>query len=87
MKSQAIGPYYGIQCDEVCDSSNWEQLGLILRYVKGKKPVERLLGFIPCDCITGRALCQNIMKSISDAGLDNQLCRSQTMDGAGNMAG
>ena len=37
IKTQSIGPYYGIQCDEVTDSSNWEQLGLVLQYVKEKK--------------------------------------------------
>ena len=30
VKNQAIGAYYGFQCDEVTDSSNWEQLGLVL---------------------------------------------------------
>ena len=24
VKSQQFGPYYGIVCDEVSDSSNWE---------------------------------------------------------------
>ena len=87
VKSQAIGPYYGYQCDEVSDCSNWEQLGLVLRYTVGRKPVERLLEFIPCECITGEALCEKIIESLTNAGLDIQFCRSQTMDGAGNMSG
>ena len=87
IKNQTIGPYYGIQCDEVSDSSNWEQLGLVLRYIKNNKPVERLFEFIPCEKITGEALCQKIIQSLTTAGLDIQYCRSQTMDGAGNMAG
>ena len=53
VKNQAIGAYYGFQCDEVTDGSNWEQLGLILRYVKDHQPVEHLLEYIPCDCTTG----------------------------------
>eukprot|EP00731_Ephydatia_muelleri_P015428 Em0008g1148a len=76
---------YGIQCDEVTDSSNWEQLGLVLRYVKGNKPVERLLEFIPCDCTTGEALCHNAIEALTGVGLDVKLCQSQTMDGAGNI--
>ena len=87
IQEQAIGLYYGIQCDEVTDSSNWEQLGLLLRYVKGNKPVERLLEFIPCDCTTGEALCHNAIEALTGVGLDVKLCRSQTMDGAGNMSG
>ena len=43
VKSQTIGPYYGSQRDEVIAGSNWKQLGLILHYIKEKKPVERLL--------------------------------------------
>ena len=87
IKNQAIGAYYGFQCDEVTDSNNWEQLGLILRYVKDHQAVERLLEYIPCECTTGEALCQNVIQALTDAGLDIKLCRSQTMDGAGNMAG
>ena len=69
------------------DTSNWKQLGLIICYIEGGKPVERLHEFIPSDCITGEALCQNVMKSLSGVGLDIQLCHSQTMDGAGDMTG
>ncbi len=87
VKAQDIGPYYSYQCDEVTDSSNWEQLGIVLRYSKFNQPVERLLEFIACEKITGEALCTNIIESLSKAGLDVNLCRFQTMDGAGNMAG
>ena len=52
VKSQQCGPYYGIVCEEVSDSSNWEQLGLVLR-LQNHKPAEKLLEFIPCDTITG----------------------------------
>ena len=48
--------------------------------------MERLLEFIPCESITGEALCQHIVESLTGAGLDVRLCQSQTMDGAGNMA-
>lgn len=84
---QVIGPYYGFQCDEVTDVSNWEQLGIVIRYVKDSKPVERLLEFVSCEKITGEDLCENLIKSQQSCGLDVQFCRSMTMDGAGNMAG
>lgn len=84
---QGIGPYYGIQCDEVTDSSNWEQLGLVIRYTVHGQPKERLLEFIECETITGVEIASKLIESLSNAGLDTQLCRSQTMDGAGNMSG
>ena len=43
--------------------------------------VERLLEFISAEAITGEALCGLIIRSMSNDGLDIQLCRSQTMDG------
>ena len=87
VNDQVIGPYYGFQCDEVTDVSNWEQLGIVIRYVKDSKPVERLLEFVSCEKITGEDLCENLIKSQQSCGLDVQFCRSMTMDGAGNMAG
>ncbi|VDI02111.1 Hypothetical predicted protein [Mytilus galloprovincialis] len=87
MKSQPFGGYFGIQCDEVSDTSNWEQLGLVLRYVVDGVPVERLLEFILAEETTGESLCNLVVQSLASNGLDIQLCRSQTMDGAGNMSG
>lgn len=48
---------------------------------------ERLLEFIECETITGVEIASKLIESLSNAGLDTQLCRSQTMDGAGNMSG
>mgnify|MGYP000751363744 FL=1 len=87
IKSQAFGPFYGYQCDEVTDSSNWEQLGLVVRYTQNNKPIERLLEFVSCEEITGEAICNNVVSCLTKLGLNIQNCRSQTMDGAGNMAG
>ena len=87
VNEQAIGPYYGFQCDEVTDISNWEQLGIVIRYVKENKPVEHLLEFVSCEEITGKDLCDKLIKSQQSCGLDIRFCRSMTMDGAGNMAG
>jgi hypothetical protein len=87
VRSQTIGPYFGFQCDEVTDVSNWEQLGIVLRYTDESKPVERLLEFVACELISGAAIADKIIESISEVGLDLIKCRSQTMDGAGNMAG
>ncbi|CAC5365225.1 unnamed protein product [Mytilus coruscus] len=49
--------------------------------------VEKLLEFVQAKETTGTALCGLIVKALTDAGLDIQFCRVQTMDGAGNMSG
>ncbi len=33
--------FFGVQADEVTDASNWEQLVIVVRYVKETKIVER----------------------------------------------
>ena len=47
----------------------------MLRYTVNNKPVERLLELIPCE---------HIVELLTGAV---RICRCQTMDGAGNMAG
>ena len=47
--------------------------------------MERLLEYIPCESTTGEASCQHIVESLTGAGLDVCLCRSQTMDYAWNV--
>ena len=37
--------FYSISIDEVTDVANWEQLGIILRYVKEGQAIEKLVGF------------------------------------------
>ena len=54
--SQPYGSLFGIQIDEVTDSTNIEQLGIILRYVFEGKPRERLFEYIDCDRRTGEEL-------------------------------
>ena len=85
--SQEMGPFYGISADEVTDVSNWEQLGLVLRYVKDGKPIERVIEYMKCDKTTGDAISDQIVNALKSLKLDPKNCRSQTYDGAGNMAG
>ena len=55
---------FGIFADEVTDVSNWEQLGIIIRYVKDCEPIERLLEFVPCEDIKGKSLCIYLVKAL-----------------------
>lgn len=87
VKGQAAGSYYAVIADKVTDCSNWEQLGIVLRYVKDNAPVERLLEYVKCDGITGEEIAEEIIQCLSKVGLDTDKCRCQTYDGAGNMAG
>lgn len=78
---------YGISADEVTDISNWEQIGLVVRFLKNGEPVEKLIDFIECESCTGKVICDRILQSLQHVGLDPTLCRAQTYDGAANMAG
>jgi hypothetical protein len=81
------GGFYGIQADEVTDVSNWEQLGLVVRYVCDGRAVERLLEYIKYESCTGEKVCGAIINTLQQLQLDPMLYRAQTDDGAGNMAG
>ena len=45
-QDQHFGPYYGYQCDEVTDTRNWEQVGLVVRYQKNGAPVCHSLFYV-----------------------------------------
>ena len=83
---QWYGPF-GIKIDEVTDSANIEQLGIILQYVFEGKPRERLFEYIDCDRTTGEELCNSIFKVFEKSPFYIKDCRSQTMDGAANKSG
>ena len=87
IKEQETGPFYGLVADEVTDSANWEQLAIMVRYTRNGKPVERLLEYVQCESITGVAIADKLLETVKSANLDPKYCRSQTYDGAGNMAG
>ena len=79
--------FFGLEADEVTDLSGWEQLGLVLRYVKDNQPVERLVSFIACENVRGASICDKLFEALSGFGIDRNLCRAQAYDGAGSMAG
>ena len=87
IRSQKIGPKFAIQADEVTDISNSEQLGLVVRYVKNGKPIERLIEYIECESITGEALCEDIKQTLLKLNLRLEDTISQAYDGAANFSG
>ena len=85
--SQPCGPLFGIQIDEVTNSANIEELGIILQYLFEGKPRESLFEYIDCDRATGEELCNSIFNILEKSPFNIKDCRSQTIDGAANMSG
>lgn len=81
------GAFYGIIADEVTDVSDWEQLGVAIRYVQDHAAVERLVEFVACTSVKGEDLCMHLMNTLRMLGLDPKACRAQAYDGAGAMSG
>ena len=79
--------YYGILADEVTDVSDWEQLGVALRYVKDNVAHERLVEFVACESVTGNDICEYLLSTLQQLGLSPNNCRAQAYDGAGAMSG
>ena len=82
--------YFSILADEARDSSNQEQMSLVLRYFDATRleAREEFMGFVHCsEGLTGKGLSNVILKKIKELDLDIMLCRGQGYDGAASMAG
>ena len=62
VNGQAAGSYCDIIADEITDSSNWKQLGIVLRYVKDNEPLDKLLEYVKCEGIAGEEIAKEIME-------------------------
>ena len=69
VKTQPSSQFYGIVADEVTDSSNWEQLGIIVPYIQNSEPVEKLVEYVKCSRIT-EDIAELIIESLTNLGLD-----------------
>ena len=47
IKNEPEGPFYSLSADAVTDVSNWEQLGVTVRYTKDCSPVKNAIGVPP----------------------------------------
>ena len=68
--------FYSISIDEVTDVANWEQLGIVLRYVKEGQAIEKLVGFEACKKVCGIDIFNTVKNFLQDCGVDMKLCRS-----------
>ena len=81
---------FSVITDEVTDSSNKEQLAVVLRYVNPTDNCirEDLVSFLECNGgISGQALAKMLLDFLTKHDLDPNNLRGQAYDGAGNMAG
>ena len=58
--------------------SNWEQLGIAIRYIKHNQAVERILEYVGCEATTGKFICRKILECLVTAGLHPNRCQAQT---------
>ena len=59
----------------------------MVRYVKGSEIIERLVSFFDCESTTGESICEKVFEVLKRINASPTMCRAQTYDGAGNMAG
>ena len=79
---------FSLLADEASDSSNKEQLPLVLRFVDKERNVREFFGFYECeDGVTGQAIATLILKPVQELGLSMDFDKGQCYDGAGNMSG
>ena len=67
--------------------STWDQLGIVVHHVRNCQAIEKLLEFLQCDDINRASIAEFIINALNNAGLNPQMCRTQTCDGAGTMTG
>ena len=63
--------FFEISADKVTDEPNWEQLGIVVRYVRNCQTIKKLL---ECDDIKGASIVEFIINSLNNAGLNPQMC-------------
>ena len=79
---------FSLLADEASDSSNKEQLPLVLRFADKERNVREFFGFYECeDGVTGQAIATLILKPVQELGLSMDFDKGQCYDGAGNMSG
>ena len=70
--------------DEASDTTNKEQMPLVLRFVDKKfDSKEEFLWFLHCKSgLSGKSLSETLLRTISDLNLDINVCREQGYDQA-----
>jgi len=83
----AEAQYYGIETDEVSDTTGKEFVSIILRYVSGYQILERLVGLVRVEDMSGKGLSTILKTRLESIGLKLTNIVGQCYDGASNMSG
>ena len=73
IKSQKRSHFFGLSADDVTDVYYWEQLDIIVVYVKDGEHTERFLEFVPCEDIKGKSICNYLVKARQYSDLDHKI--------------
>ena len=81
--------FFSVIADEAADSSNKEQLSLVLRFVDSNSNIrEDFIQFIHCKWgLAGKDLAAILLEALAAFSLDFNDCRGQGYDGAGAVSG
>jgi hypothetical protein len=79
--------YYSISVDSTPDEAHIDQLTVVIRYMEGSTPKERLLTFIPNCGHSGAAKAKALLEFLDSYKIDISNCRGQSYDNAPNMRG
>ena len=91
---ETSGNYYAIIADESRDTGHKEQMSLVLRHIvqedgiQGRHVIkESFRGFASCESLAAAGLCETLLTSLRDCGIDLLGCVAQCFDGAAVMSG
>ena len=88
-RSKRVQIFFSVLADEAQDSSNKEQMPLVIRFVDRNKEIkEEFIRVVYCNSgINSEALAKEITEGVEAIDQDMRDCRGQGYDGAGDMAG
>jgi len=78
---------YGIEADEVSDTTGKEYVSIIIRYIVGYEVMERLVGLVRVEDMSGKGLSSILKQRLQRLGLELTNIVGQCYDGASNMSG
>ncbi|XP_066913181.1 52 kDa repressor of the inhibitor of the protein kinase-like [Clytia hemisphaerica] len=81
-------PFYAVMADEASDTSNTEQMALVIRFIDKQSEVrEEFIDFLDCTSTKAEYLADRITEALKGLNVDMNSLRGQGYDGAGNMSG
>lgn len=80
-------PFFTLKADGTRDPTNTENVSVVIRYVKDAAPKEDLLALATSDKLDAKSMCETILTTVSDSGLEPSHILAQCYDGASVMSG